>query len=41
MYDQNGGHLGPIFLLLLGASAAAVASIGVVYARNRLGASDV
>jgi sugar phosphate permease len=41
MYDQSGGNLGPIFLLLLGASAAAVASIGVVYARNRLGASDV
>lgn len=41
MYDQGGGALGPIFFLLLGASAAAAVSIGVVWTRNRLGYSDV
>ncbi|MHB8873052.1 MAG: MFS transporter [Myxococcaceae bacterium] len=41
LYDEGGGNLGPIFLLLLGASAAAALSIGVVFARNRAGASDV
>jgi sugar phosphate permease len=40
-YDKSGGNLGPIFLMLLAASAAAMLSIGVVFARNRAGASDV
>jgi OPA family sugar phosphate sensor protein UhpC-like MFS transporter len=40
-YDKSGGHLGPIFLMLLGASAAAVVAIGIVFIRNRTGASDV
>jgi sugar phosphate permease len=41
LYDRQGGALGPIFFLLVGASAAAAVSIGVVYGRNRLGHSDV
>lgn len=40
-YDANGGQLGPIFFLLLGSSAAAVAAIAVVWVRNRTGRSDV
>lgn len=40
-YDKSGGDLGPIFLMLLGASAAAVVAIGIVFVRNRTGASDV
>jgi OPA family sugar phosphate sensor protein UhpC-like MFS transporter len=41
LWDQSAGNLEPIFFLLLGASAAAAFSIGVVFARNRLGHSDV
>ncbi|MFZ5478620.1 MAG: MFS transporter [Myxococcota bacterium] len=41
MYDSAAGDLGPILGLLLGASAAAAAVMGVVVARNRLGKSDV
>ena len=41
LFDTRGGDLGPIFLLLVGASAAAAISIGVVFARNRMGKSDV
>ena len=41
MYDENGGALEPIFFLLLGASNAAAAVMGVVVLRNRLGRSDV
>ena len=41
LYDKSGGDLGPIFFLLVGASAAAAISIGVVFTRNRLGHSDV
>lgn len=40
-YDAGGGNLEPIFFLLLGSSAAAVAAIAVVFARNRTGRSDV
>lgn len=41
MYDVLGGDLTPIFFVLLGVSAAAVASLGVVCVRNRLGHSNV
>jgi sugar phosphate permease len=41
LYDQGSGQLGPIFLLLLAASAMAALSIGVVWGRNKLGKSDV
>lgn len=41
LYDTGKGNLGPIFLLLLAASAAAAFSIGVVWMRNKLGRSDV
>jgi sugar phosphate permease len=41
MYDQNAGALEPIFFVLMAVSAAALACIGVVYARNRMGKSDV
>lgn len=41
LYDRGSGNLGPIFFLLLAASAAAALSIGVVWARNKLGRSDV
>ena len=41
LYDTGKGDLGPIFLLLLAASAAAAFSIGVVWVRNKLGRSDV
>lgn len=41
LYDSGSGNLGPIFLLLLAASAAATVAIGVVWARNKLGRSDV
>ena len=41
LYDTGKGDLGPIFLLLLAASAAAAFLIGVVWVRNKLGKSDV
>ena len=41
LYDTGKGNLGPIFLLLLAASALAAFSIGVVWMRNKLGRSDV
>ncbi len=41
MYDTGKGELGPIFLMLLGASAAATFTIGIVWMRNKLGKSDV
>ena len=41
LYDQGAGQLGPIFLLLFGASAAAAGTIGLVWFRNKLGLSDV
>lgn len=41
LYDSGSGQLGPIFLLLLGASAAASVLIGVVWGRNQLGRSNV
>lgn len=41
LYDSGSGQLGPIFALLLGASGAASAAIGVVWVRNRLGRSNV
>jgi sugar phosphate permease len=41
LYDSGSGQLGPIFAVLLGASAAASALIGVVWVRNRLGRSNV
>jgi hypothetical protein len=41
LYDSGSGNLGPIFLLLLAASAAATLAIGVVWGRNKLGRSDV
>lgn len=41
LYDKGSGQLGPIFLLLLGASAASAISIGVIWGRNKLGLSDV
>lgn len=41
LYDTGKGELGPIFLVLLGASAAAAFTIGVVWIRNKLGKSDV
>ncbi len=40
-YDKTGGNLGPIFAMLLAASAASAIAIGVVWVRNRSGASDV
>jgi sugar phosphate permease len=41
LYDSGKGNLGPIFLLLLGASALAAFTIGIVWVRNKLGKSDV
>ena len=41
LYDKGSGQLGPIFLLLLAASAMAAFSIGIVWTRNKLGHSDV
>jgi OPA family sugar phosphate sensor protein UhpC-like MFS transporter len=41
MYDSSAGDLGPILVVLLGASAAAAAVMGVVVTRNRMGISDV
>lgn len=41
LYDKGKGDLGPIFLLLLAASAASAFTIGVVWMRNRMGKSDV
>lgn len=40
-YDLTGGNLGPIFLMLLASSVAAMLAIGVVYARGRAGAAAV
>jgi sugar phosphate permease len=41
MYDRLGGNLTPIFFVLMGVSAAAVLSLGVINVRNRLGHSAV
>lgn len=41
LYDSGSGQLGPIFLLLMGASVLAALLIGVVWGRNRLGYSNV
>ena len=41
LYDTGKGNLGPIFLLLLGAAAAAAFTIGIVWVRNKRGLSDV
>ena len=41
LYDTGKGDLGPIFLLLMAASAMASLSIGFVWMRNKLGRSDV
>lgn len=41
LYDTGKGNLGPIFLLLLAASAAAAFTIGIVWVRNKRGDSDV
>lgn len=41
MYDANGGDLGAIFLLLLGSSVAAAATLVVAVVRNRRGLADL
>ncbi len=41
MYDKTGGELGPVFMLLLGASACSAIVLGVVNWRNMKGRSDV
>jgi OPA family sugar phosphate sensor protein UhpC-like MFS transporter len=41
MYDQKGGDLTPIFLMLLGTAAAGTAALGIMVLRNRLGRADV
>jgi OPA family sugar phosphate sensor protein UhpC-like MFS transporter len=41
MYQDTGGRLEPIFMVLLGASALAMLFIGVVLWRNRLGRSNL
>ncbi|MGK5089048.1 MFS transporter [Bdellovibrionota bacterium FG-2] len=41
MYDKTGGELGPVFMLLLGASACSAIVLGIVNWRNMKGRSDV
>lgn len=41
LYEDSGGQLAPIFLLMLAAASIALAFIGVVLWRNRKGASDL
>ncbi len=41
MYDKTGGALGPVFMLLLFASACSAIVLGVVNYRNKMGRSDV